>query len=219
MNIYKNFLSDIKIYYNDQYSLFLNRLRLDANNSLVEVALFPIIVREFIDEHFDFELIEVFRSEYIKDNEQKDDFTNKMYFTVASFLQPSNMLNLFDINKKQVVDQIKSSQENVEILSKIKNFKSIRKYGECLEQEDSKKCKIDEIDYQCKGIFNLIKNDFLGYLRQKRIEIRKLKVLEIYRYLYRFSFVKTQKLVDDTMFMILIFQYLKATQMKRIHQR
>jgi hypothetical protein len=49
MNIYKNFLSDIKIYYNEQYIDFLESHQLDPNNSLINLPLFPIIVREFID--------------------------------------------------------------------------------------------------------------------------------------------------------------------------
>ena len=35
MNIYKNFISDMKIYYNDEYTNFLNGLQLDPNNSLI----------------------------------------------------------------------------------------------------------------------------------------------------------------------------------------
>ena len=39
---------------------------------------------------------------------KKEEFINKMYFTIAAFLQPRAMLNLFEIQKKQVIEQIKS---------------------------------------------------------------------------------------------------------------
>ena len=190
-NIYKNFLSDIKIYYNEKYIEFLDSLQLDPNNSLINLPLFPIIVREFIDLQFDTSLIEVFRQDYY--NETKEEILDKMYFTVAAFLHPKAMLSLFEINKKQIVDQIKSSEENTRIISKIRGFKSVKKLADVLRQEYKVQDGEDvrEIDFESKVILKLIKNDFLGYLKKKSLEIRKLRVLEIHRYLYRFSFVKT----------------------------
>ena len=61
MNIYKNFLSDIKIYYNEQYIKFLNELQLDPNNSLIQLPLFPVIMREFLTREFDVSIINLFR--------------------------------------------------------------------------------------------------------------------------------------------------------------
>ena len=100
---------------------------------MVNLPLFPIIVREFIDLQFDNSLIEVFRSEYY--DETKEEIFDKMYFTVAAFLQPRVMLSLFEINKKQIVDQIKSSEENTRIISKIRGFKSVKKLADVLRQE------------------------------------------------------------------------------------
>ena len=62
-----------------------------------------------------------------------------------------------------------------------------------------------------------INKHFLGYLKNKPVEIKKMRVLEIYRYLYRFSFFRTQKMIDNPVFIMLIYQYIKSTQLKRIH--
>ena len=64
-----------------------------------------------------------------------------------------------------------------------------------------------------------INNHFLGYMKNKPLEIKKLRVLEIYRYLYRFSFVRSQNFVDNSIFIMFIHQYIKDSKMKRVHTR
>jgi len=59
----------------------------------------------------------------------------------------------------------------------------------------------------------------MGYLKNKPLEVKKLRVLEIYRYLYRFSFVRSQNFIDNPIYIMFIHQYIKDTQMKRVHSR
>jgi len=61
-------------------------------------------------------------------------------------------------------------------------------------------------------------NDFLGYLKGKPIDIKKLKVLEIFRYLHRISMEKVKKFSDNNIFMLLLLYYVKKSELKRIHQ-
>ena len=63
-----------------------------------------------------------------------------------------------------------------------------------------------------------IKKNFLGYLKNKPIEMKKMRVLEIYRYIYRFSFFRMQKMIDNPVFIMLIYQYIKASNLERISQ-
>ena len=53
-----------------------------------------------------------------------------------------------------------------------------------------------------------IDNDFLGHLKGKSQEIKKIKVLEIYRYLFRFSIQKMKQLVDDPILILITLEYL-----------
>ena len=65
----------------------------------------------------------------------------------------------------------------------------------------------------------MIDNSFLGHLKKKSLEMKKIRVLEIYRYLYRFSYFRAQRLIDNPIMMLVVFQYLLDTKMRRIHER
>ena len=64
-----------------------------------------------------------------------------------------------------------------------------------------------------------ITDDFMGYLKDQSMELKKIKILEIYRHLYRFSLEKVKQFIDNPAFIIICLQYLKMTRMERIHQR
>ena len=75
---------------------------------------------------------------------------------------------------------------------------------------------------QLQNYTDLVKyarNDFFGYLKDKSVEARKLKVLNIYKYYYRFTQEKIRTYVDHPLLMLFTLQYLKDTKMKRIHTR
>ena len=116
MTIYKNVVNDIRIYFNEQYYLFLERHEIDVKNNLVQLPLYPILLHQFLEETFDKELIDLF----CPDNKMK------VYFTIASFLQPRLMLNIFEINKDVVINQIRSDKLSSKVISKVGDFKVIQ---------------------------------------------------------------------------------------------
>ena len=60
-------------------------------------------------------------------------------------------------------------------------------------------------------------NNFLGYLEGKKLEIKKVKILELYRHFFRFSFERIKKFVDSPSLVIIVLQYLLGSKMKRMH--
>jgi hypothetical protein len=44
-------------------------------------------------------------------------------------------------------------------------------------------------------------------------------ILEIYKFVYRFSITKLIMNIENDLFLTVFFQYLKETKMQRIHQR
>ena len=64
---------------------------------------------------------------------------------------------------------------------------------------------------QKTDISKLITNDFFGLLKDKPIEIKKMKVLEIYRYIFRFCIEKLRNYVDNPFLMMITLQYVKST--------
>ena len=70
-----------------------------------------------------------------------------------------------------------------------------------------------------RAIQSTISNDFLGHLKDLNAEAKKVKVLDIYRFLYRFSLEKVRLFIDNPSFMIICLSYFMDTKMLRIHQR
>ena len=57
---------------------------------MVQLPLYPILVCEFLNQMFDKDIIREFSEENLM----------KVYFEIASFLQPRLMLNLFEMKKQ-----------------------------------------------------------------------------------------------------------------------
>ena len=55
----------------------------------------------------------------------------------------------------------------------------------------------------CPGILNYITNDFLGYLKHNKLIEKKIKILEIYRFFFRFSLVKMRIYVDNPILLLI----------------
>ena len=62
-------------------------------------------------------------------------------------------------------------------------------------------------------------NDFLGYLAGKKLEIKKIKILEIYRYFFRLSFERIKKFVDSPTLIIILLHYIKNSKLRRLHEK
>lgn len=76
-----------------------------------------------------------------------------------------------------VVDSIKNEASNLSLVKHI--YKVITGNDVVGDQEAA--------DY----IINLVDKTFFGHLKKKSYEMKKIRVLEIYRYLYRFSYIRT----------------------------
>ena len=74
--IYKNLLSDMRIYFNDEFTTFLENHQLDVKNNLVILPLYPILIYQFLKQRFDDYLIEM----VCPGNRMK------VYFYIAAFL-------------------------------------------------------------------------------------------------------------------------------------
>lgn len=70
---------------------------------------------------------------------------------------------------------------------------------------------------QFEDIISLVSNDFLGYLKNKSLKVKKVQVLRIYRYFYRFSIDMMMSFVNDAILIVITLQYLKDTKLARAH--
>ena len=91
-------------------------------------------------------------------------------------------MNLFEIKKNAVIKEINTWPKDVEIIEKVAKL-------QCGLHESIS--MLETTDMKIQNVIKSIDNHFLGYLKNKPPEIKKLRVLEVYRYLYRFSFVRS----------------------------
>ena len=99
-----------------------------------------------------------------------------------------------------------------------------------MDNESLKSDSDDELDLQNhkqqtlndedkNEICSYIKNDFMGLYKNNSLEAKKLGILEIYRYFFRFSIERLKNFIDNPIFIVITLQYLKETQMSRVLQR
>lgn len=99
VNIYKNFLRDIRMYLTDPFNAFKEDKYGQHKNRIVNNAVFPLVIREFVKSFFDQDIIEMFR-----DMKQ---FSNKMlYFVFACFILPKQVMQVLEVNKCEVIHRI-----------------------------------------------------------------------------------------------------------------
>ena len=60
-------------------------------------------------------------------------------------------------------------------------------------------------------------NDFFGLLANSPMKVKKERTLDIYKFYYRFSMEKVELFINSPVFMLILVQYIKHTQMQRIH--
>ena len=90
--------------------------------------------------------------------------------------------------------------------------------GDCESlQSDTKQDDLD--DEKFDEMLKFTKNDFLGFLKGKTFEEKKAEIINLYRYFFRFSFEKVNEFIDRPIMKVMILEYLRQTQMKRVHQR
>jgi hypothetical protein len=62
-------------------------------------------------------------------------------------------------------------------------------------------------------------NTFFGLLNEESLEEKKKKVLQIYLLIFRFSIEKLSDYLKNDMFIMVLYQYIQSTQLRRIHER
>ena len=83
--------------------------------------------------------------------------------------------------------------------------------------EEERPLSNEEILEKGFNLFRYIRDDFFGHLKGKPLELKKIRILSIYRYLYRFALEKIQSFSNSPSLMLLTLQYLKESKMVRIH--
>ena len=144
----------------------------------------------------------------------------------ASFLQPKMVLNLLKIDKKDLVEKIKKdNRSNSQIKRTLDqyqdiDYESLQSVLSDDEQNDSKPVRKSKRSNkiaskeakndkkQCKKeekseIYQYINSDFLGLLKGMSAEVKKAKVLEIYRYFFRFCIEKMKSFVENPILMLI----------------
>lgn len=58
--------------------------------------------------------------------------------------------------------------------------------------------------------------DFLGVLKGDPINVRKKKIIEVYRCFFRFSVERIKILIDSPIMMSIVLEYLRQTRMERV---
>lgn len=64
---------------------------------------------------------------------------------------------------------------------------------------------------------DFLTQDFFGHLKNRSLDNKKMKTLEIYRLIVRFSIEKVRVVSDTEVFQIIVLQYIKSTRLDRIH--
>jgi hypothetical protein len=60
-------------------------------------------------------------------------------------------------------------------------------------------------------------NDYFGILKDMNLETKKQKALDTYKLIFRFSIEKLTKFLEDDSFILILMQYIKETQLQRVH--
>ena len=77
-------------------------MNINAGHNLVQLPMYPILIREFVKQTFNGKLFEIYK-EFLPNFSMK-----KFYFEFGAFLQPRIVLDLFETDKKLVVQSIKN---------------------------------------------------------------------------------------------------------------
>ena len=59
----------------------------------------------------------------------------------------------------------------------------------------------------------------MGLYKSSSLDAKKLGILEIYRYFFRFSIERLKNFIDNPIFIVITLQYLKESKMSRVLQR
>ena len=190
--IFKNLLRDIKIYYQDQLQRFNVDHKLNGLNLKKKEKdyIFPAQILLFVQNTMDMGLIHKIKN--IFGNKQPlSEFLKNICFTLGSMIDAKTVILSFNKTDEKMSSGLSSMIKAIK--QKINN--------ELFEKAD------------------INSDDFFGLFKNKNVEFKKLKAIEVYRYFFRFSIEKLQLFSNDIIFLILLLQYLKNEKMQRVHTR
>lgn len=98
------------------------------------------------------------------------------------------------------------------------------------EQEEGLRVMPPQITYYFQDVMNElyqgmphedfgVSHDFFHILNNVSLDERKSRTLETYKLIFRFSIEKLTNFLIQDSFLLLLLQYLKESQMQRIHER
>ena len=120
MNIYKNLLRDMRMYFNDEFLGYQNNQRLQKKNKEITTAFFPVVMSKFTKTLADKKLVECFQQNV----DESDNI--RLYFIMSCFIQPKQVLNLFDIDSDDLVNKIRNdTRTNSQVLKTFDQYLDI----------------------------------------------------------------------------------------------
>ena len=191
----------------------------EQKNLTIKLCLFPLQIRSFVNSTFNEQV-----RKKLKSGINGKDYSNKqLYFNFACLIMPKQMMRFIEMEETKITNTFNihrrrgcSINSQIESLADLDN-QSIKSEDEDHENELQHGQQQD--DYEKNKISDFINNDFMGLYKGKTLDEKKLCILEIYRYFFRFSIERLKNFIDDPIFIVITLQYLHETQMSRVLQR
>jgi len=205
--IYKNLMREMRMYFFKQFHKFVDVNDYHLKNLTAKLALFPLRIREFVNTTFD----QTVRLNYLSKlpagaegigeynlNNEVQVFDNKeLYFTFACLIMPKQMLRLIELDSDKITQVLTAERRQSCSLSRqIEKFS----HSDCLSLQSHDSGKDLEVD----DILKYTGNDFLGHLKNKSLDEKKLAIIKIYKFFYGFSFERIYEFLGNPIMMVMI---------------
>ena len=141
-------------------------------------------------------------------------YSNKdLYFTFGCLLKPKQMIRYIELDQEKVESALsvtrrkgcsitkQISQLSNDDLQSLDSSRDVSSESQLTKEKSKKRRKANIYDYM-----NI---DFLGVLKDNSIEMRKSKILEVYRSFFRLTVRSMRKLIDSPMMMVVVLEYLR----------
>lgn len=155
----------------------------------------------------------------------EDQNMSLLVFTLAAFIAPKQVMRSFEVTKQTVFESAyihrisdfhKKQAKRLPFLAR-----SIQFLQDSKAQKEIKPVILvnSKMKKQTVQMNDFLTQDFFGYLKNRSLDYKKMKTLEIYRLIVRFSIEKVRLVSDTEVFQIIILQYIKSSRLSRIHQK
>jgi len=160
----------------------------------------------------------------------------KVAFAFGNFILPKQMIQTFKISKPAPLNDQAPPEAAELAFGKVivrnpqtKAFFITKKYSKLNIETDDKNHPV----FYDADLLSILRgtrdsnklqafkqtDEFFGLLRHFTYEQKKAEVLDNYKLIFRFSISKLSEYLCKETFLIIVMQYLKETQLQRIHQR